>query len=225
MEPYDASLNQNKFSNSDLVPNDISLLQASKSLCKIYIKDSLSSGFLIKFFKDTENFFCLMTNEHSVTKENVAKKEKMFFYFDNEAETREILLDTEERFIKDFRDIGIDSIIIEILPKDKIPNNYFLLTNIDYILNFNELINKEIAILQYPSGVSSHSYGKIKSIKNYQFKHSASTLPGSSGSPVFLKNSTKIIGIHKGGSQKSNYGDLIAPIFHYFRHYSDNKIL
>ena len=103
--------NQNKFIDSPLITNDISILQASKSLCKIHMQGKLSSGFLIKFFKVQEDFFCLLTNEHCITKDMIAKKEKFFFYFDNETETREIVLDTDERFIKDFRDIGLDSTV------------------------------------------------------------------------------------------------------------------
>ena len=51
--------------------------------------------------------------------------------------------------------------------------------------NQDELIDADIAILQYPSGKLSYSFGKLKSINdNYQFAHSASTLQGSSGSPI-----------------------------------------
>ena len=96
----------------------------------------------------------------------VAKKENFLFYFDKEKQTREIKLDTNERYIKSFRDINIDAIVIQILPKDNIPSDYFLLPNIDYINNQNELLNEEISVLQYPSGKSSYSFGKLKSIND-----------------------------------------------------------
>ena len=67
----------------------------------------------------------------------VAKKENLLFYFDNEKKSREIKLDTDERYIKSFIDINIDAIIIEILPKDNIPADYFLMPNIDYIYSQN----------------------------------------------------------------------------------------
>ena len=59
----------------------------------------------------------------------------------------------------------------------------------------------------------SYSEGKIKDINNFEFTYDASTKPGSSGSPILLKNTTKVIGIHKKGNQhkKKNYGNLINP--------------
>ena len=87
-----------------------------------------------------------------------------------------------------------------------------------------EFLNKEIEILQYASCKSSYSFGKINSKKeNFEFAHSASTLKGSSGSPIFLKHTSKVIGIHKSGGTTQNYGDFIGPIFNYFRNYSKNN--
>jgi len=216
--------NEEKIVGSELYQNDISLLQASASLCKLVTNKKIASGFLIKLFKDQEDFFCLMTNEHIIREDMVAKKENFLFYFDNEKKTREIKLDADERYIKNFQDINIDAIVIEILPKDNIPSDYFLLPNIDYMNNQDELIDAEIAILQYPSGKSSYSFGQILSKKeNFEFAHSASTLQGSSGSPIFLKNTSRVIGIHKMGGTSENYGDFIGPIFNYFRNYSKNN--
>ena len=220
----DTPKDEKKMANSEFIRNDISIAQALKSLCKIYTQDTISSGFLIQFFKDQEKLFCLMTNEHVITKTMVARKEKFTFYFDNESEIREILLDPKERYIKDFRYLNIDAIVIEILPKDNIPQYFFLKPNIDYINNADILINKEITILQYPDGNSYRAFGTIISKKkNNEFAHSASTLPGSSGSPIFLRNSTKVIGIHKSGSVSENYGNFIGPIFNYFRNFSQNQ--
>ena len=217
--------NENKMIGSMLIRNDISLLQATVSLCKIITNGKIGSGFLIKLFKDEKDFFCLMTNEHVITKEMVENKDNFIFYFDNEKKTKEIKLDQNERYIKNFRDINIDATIIEILPKDDISPDFFLLPNIDYMYNQKELINREIAVLQYPSGESCYSFGKIKSLEdNYEFAHLASTEQGSSGSPIFLKHSSKVIGIHKMGGTSQNYGDFIGPIISYFRHFSKNNI-
>ena len=88
-----------------------------------------------------------MTNEHCITKDMVSHNEKFLFFFDSEAETREIILDPNERYIKDFTSVGIDAIVIEILPKEDIPKEYFLLTDLNYLYNSNKLINKKIIIL------------------------------------------------------------------------------
>ena len=92
--------NEEKIVGSELYQNDISLLQASTSLCKLVTNKKIASGFLIKLFKDQEDFFCLMTNENIIKEDLIAKKESFQFYFDNEKKTREIKLDTNERYKK-----------------------------------------------------------------------------------------------------------------------------
>ena len=128
------------------------MLKATKAICKINTYPKISSGFLIKLFKNEENFFCLITNEHIINREMINQRKKITFYYDLESKVKDIFLNPDERYIKDFRDINIDAIVIEILPEDKINEEYFLLPNIYYMDFFNELKNKEITILQYPLG-------------------------------------------------------------------------
>ena len=74
------------------------------------------------------------------------------------------------------------------------------------------IINKDVYIVQYPDGNDlSYSEGKIKDINNYEIIYDASTQPGSSGSPILIKDTTEIIGIHKQGNnfKIENYGTLI----------------
>ena len=101
------------------IPID-SIVKASKSLCKITKENLISLGFLIKLFKGEQDFYCLITNEHCITREMVKNRDKIIFYYDNETKKKEIYLNTEERFIKDFIDINLDVLIIEILSKDNI---------------------------------------------------------------------------------------------------------
>lgn len=167
----------------------LSVLQTSKSICKIETPFQVSSGFFLKFFKGEEDFFCLMTNEHIITKELIEQKQKINIYYDNESKVKEIPLNPEERFIKEFNtDINIDATVVQIIPKDDIEKNYFLLPCIEYMNTFNELINKEITIIQYPlGGQLCYSNGIIKEISENEFVHKVSTQSGSSGSPVFFK--------------------------------------
>ena len=102
----------------------------------------------------------------------------------------------------------MDITIVEIISKDKIEDEYFLLPNINKI----DYINKDIYIIQYPGGNDlSYSEGKIKEINNYEIIYDASTQSGSSGSPILLKDTKEIIGIHKQGNKNKNenYGTLI----------------
>ena len=214
--------------NNQIIFIPLNLLKTFKSLCKIEYNDKIGSGFFIKLEKKNEDFFCLITNEHVITKDMIEKKEKITFYYDSEEKVKEIYLNRDDRIIKDFINMNIDITVIEILPDDNIKKKYFLLPDKNYINEFNELINKDIVILQYPRGKPGISIGKIKKIDNYEFTHLASTEYGSSGSPIFLENNTKVIGINKSGkkdnenNKSENYGDFIGPIFNYFKNFSLN---
>ena len=101
------------------------LIKVARSVCMIISPFKSGSGFLIKFFKGKKDFYCLMTNEHVVTKKMIENKNKIDIYYDNEEKYREIFLDSEKRFIKDFKDFTIDATVIEILPKDDTQMNIF----------------------------------------------------------------------------------------------------
>ena len=105
----------------------------------------------------------------------------------------------------------MDFTIVEMIADDKIKDKYFLLPNINNI----DYINKDIYIVQFPEGKKlSYSNGKIKDVNNFEIIYDASTKSGSSGSPILIKNTTEVIGIHKQGSnkKKENYGTLINSI-------------
>ena len=166
----------------------------------------------------------------------VNQKQTIKFYYDGQnPKLKEIVLNPNERLIQDFRnpnlneiEYDIDAIVIEILLKnDNISEEYFLSPDIRSISNFNELEGKTIAIIQYPKGELSYANGEIKEIykTRYEFSHLASTDEGSSGSPILLKNSIQVIGIHRGGDSKKteNYGEFIGPIFEYFKNFKVKK--
>ena len=153
---------------------------------------------------------------------------KKSLYYDNESRVKEIKLNINERYKKEFTEIGIDATVVEIISTDNISKDFFLLPFIDYMDSFDDLLNKQITIIQYPKGGPlSYADGEIVKIKEYEFTYKASTQNGSSGSPVFLKDNTKIIGIHKSRKKDNseNYGDFIGPIFNYFKNNYNYKIL
>ena len=113
--------------NNPIIVIPDKVITATKSLCKIFVGNQVSSGFLIKLFKGDEDFFCLMTNERVITKDIIKNKEKIKFYYDNESKSKEIYLDNEERFIKEFTTNNLDITVIDIFSKDKIKKRYFLL--------------------------------------------------------------------------------------------------
>ena len=113
-----------------------------------------------------------MTNEHVITKELIEQKKIISLYYDSESKMKEIELNTKERLIKEFTEIDIDITVVQILHKDNIENDYFLLPLIDYIDNYDKLLHKEITIIQYPLGERlSYANCLIEKINEYEFTH------------------------------------------------------
>ena len=200
------------------------LNESCKSICKIIYQNNFGTGFFIKLYKDEKELLCLMSNEHVITKDMIESKATINIKYNYEKKWIKIKLDEKERFIK--YDKEMDFTIVEIKPEDKIKDKYFLLPCINDI----DYKDKDIYIVQYPEGKNlSYSQGKIKTIDNYELSYDASTKSGSSGSPILLKNTTEVIGIHKQGSnyKKENYGTLINSIERFLNYkkivYSDGK--
>ena len=193
------------------------LYKVLKSICKIITSDGIGTGFFLKIEKKDETFYCIMTCEHVVTHKMIVSQEDIKILFDNEEEKIYINLNDKERFIKSYKYLNIDATVIQILPKDNIDDKYYLSPNLDYLNGYEQFKNKKIYIPQFPNGENlSSSDGKIEEVNYYnnEIIHKASTLPGSSGSPIFLENSTLVLGIHKQGNLKeeSNYANFIGPI-------------
>ena len=212
--------NQTLIADSLLIAIPKIFLQISKSICKIIIENNIGTGFLIKFLKGEKNFYGLMSCEHVITKKLIEKKSKITFFYDNSNKMKEFTLDTNKRYIKDFQDINIDATIVEILTTDNIIDDYFLLPNFEFMENLGGLNNNLIQIFQYPNGENlGSSEGEIIKIKKKEITHKAGTKEGSSGSPLFIKGTTGVIGIHKAEDKDKDegYADFIGPIYKFFR--------
>ena len=172
-----------------------------------------------------------MTNEHVITKEHINKKEEILINYDNEKKFLIIKLDKKERIIESFKEtLGLDITLVEILLKDKIDNSFFLTPNYNYTETYEEFINKDIEIVQYPKGNNlSLSKGKILKIfesNDYIFFHDADTENGSSGSPIVLKGEETVIALHRGSTKDKtkNIGIFIGIIVDVMKAYKKNGI-
>ena len=175
LSDLDSRINEVLRNGSHIEPVDSFLFDTCKSVCKIITSTQIGSGFLIKLFKGNSPFNCLITCEHVIT-DDIIKSEEIDIFYNNQRNKFSIDLKKEKRFIQYYTIIEVDAISVEILPKDNIPDYFFLLSNLDYKFDFINLKNTEICILQFPEGGDlSYSYGKIISISNYEFKHTAST--------------------------------------------------
>ena len=202
-------INEVETKNSEIKEIDLNLNVVCKSICKIIHKNRYGTGFFIKLYKDEKELLCLMTNEHVINKDMIESKEIIDVKYNCEKKWIKIKLDEKERFIKYNKEM--DFSIIEIIKDDEIKKKYFLLPNLNNI----DYKNKDIYIVQFPEGKNlSYSVGKIKDRNDFEIIYDASTKSGSSGSPILLKNTTEVIGIHKQGSnnRKENYGTLISSI-------------
>ena len=54
---------------------NINLYEVCKSVCKIIYKNNFGTGFLIKLYKGEKELFCLMSNQHVITKEMIESNE------------------------------------------------------------------------------------------------------------------------------------------------------
>jgi hypothetical protein len=126
------------------------------------------TGFLIKLEKSQKPLYCLMSNEHVIKKEFVSSKETLKIILKSVQIETEIILNKEERYIQDFKFLGIDAVIVKILENDKIPTDYFLKPNMDYQKGYSQFENKLIRVVEHPLEDPHFAIGQIKKIFPYQ---------------------------------------------------------
>ena len=97
--------------------------------------------------------------------------------------------------------------------------------------NYNIYNQKSVYLVHYPKGKKmEYSPGAIKNISldNYNIEHYCPSEKGSSGCPIINLLNYKVIGIHKGSKEKSNFnlGTLIkGPIKEFNELYNVNEII
>jgi len=201
--------------NSQLIQKiDIkSLNKLFKSICEITIqsdnKIKKGKGFFITFEKNTISTY-LITSSNLVPRIMIDLKKSIRIKTNN-GNYYNIKLDNKQRFIKCL-DYEADITGIEILDSDNILNDIESLScDLDYFENNENLINKDIFILEnYEDSKSYHLNGKITYINNSQFEHSINT--EFSNSPIVLVENLKVIGMNKEGDN-INKGTFIGVLF------------
>ena len=196
--------------------NKILLEKADNSVCEIIKENGYGSGFICKIRYDKEEIYCLITNNHVITREMIICEDNIEIRVNNEI--KRISLKGNRRI---WTDEEIDFTCIEIKEEDKIieKENMFEIDKNNY--------NKEYDIEEYDKrGIVIPSIGVTKEIelpqgviyyieKNKEmFWHNCNTEPGFSGGVIILIRNLKIIGIHKGYDKKNkkNVGIYIKEI-------------
>ena len=201
---------QIKFSTMEIV---------RKSICKIIIYTTENDGIRgTGFFILINNIKYLMTNYHNINKNTINNNIILELY-----NNKKIKMKYNNRNIKYYE--YLDITIIEINELDEL-NKYieYLKYDRNYEDGYEQYIKPkpvDLIIAEYPENEVSFAAGRIINIiydnNYYEFKHNLDTKPGSSGSPIILLNSLKVIGIHKSGdsdkNKSINYGTFIGEIF------------
>ena len=86
--------------DNPLIQLDTDMIDATKSVCMIMTNEGNGTGFLLKTFKDNKEFFCLISNEHVITKDMIEAKQKVIIHYDKKNKTKEITLDKRKTIYK-----------------------------------------------------------------------------------------------------------------------------
>ena len=183
-----------------------------KSICKIIIYENDEIKFATGFFILYLEMKFLITCNHVISLD--VKK------FEIEIWNKQIkLLELKDRNLISFEK-PIDVTVIEINDLDDFINDIqFLDYDLNYIKGYSQYKNIEVFSLGYPNGEKLKSdNGIIEEINEPEFFHNINTQTGSSGSPIILFTTLKVIGVHKQGDKKKNlnvgifFGEILNKI-------------
>ena len=218
-------------SNHNYIKPMNNIFKICKATVKILFSEGGGSGFFFKFFRNKKPFYCLMTNNHVITPRLINKNKEIRLFYENETKQLDIILNKAERIIVCLSELyELDITIVEMIPKDKVDESYFLdkYNFQDGNINLENYIGREIQTFQYPLGqILSSSEGIILgnyTSNAYIFTHTAETKHGSSGSPIVLKGDDKVLAIHKGKLVETgdNVGILVEIIVDIMKDYKKN---
>jgi hypothetical protein len=194
--------------------NDIEIIMKSKfSLCKIILpQNKIGSGFLVKL--DEGPRVCgLMTNNHVIDRipdDSATKGITLCFeYCDLQFEIKKT--DVAYFFTSELLDVTF----LKFRPNVE---QRLVQRNAKFLSIVKDLpdVNSVVFIVQHPGGKkASISSGYLLSYRQFNVYHRASTIPGSSGSPVMIveKGESRVIGVHKKGIEgKHNIASNIHEV-------------
>ena len=195
-----------------LVPINIAS-DLAKSVCKIIVNNNSQKKYGTGFFMIYKSLKLLISNYHVISSDLINKNIEIEIHNKKKFNLK---LDKNERYIKLFGE-KIDISIIEIKDSDQINEDIeYLNYDLNYEMGYSQYNGIDAICIGYPleNEVSCGS-GKIIKINEFEFDHNISTEEGSSGSPIIIFSTLKVIGIHKHGDleKKINVGTFIGIIF------------
>ena len=184
----------------------IILEQMEKSICKIKCNDGGNATGFFCIIPNPDKFHqlpVLMTNYHVINE----KDKKCKFTLNNDKLEYEIIINNTRKV---YYSHTYDITIIEIKESDKLEMNSFLELDDNIFKDDPNGIYRKISIylIGFPKGgISKYSMGIFQLIEEDDFtiRHLCRSNPGSSGCPIINLNNNRVIGIHKGASEKKNW--------------------
>ena len=206
-----------------LEKSEIIIEQMKKCVCRIYYNNCMGTGFFIKIPYKSKLLPVLMTNNHIIDLKNINNNKIITIFIKEENKERFIkikepkILYTNEKLDATFIELNeIEDNIKYYLELDNSIINSLQLNKDEIDGHLNNLYSgKSVYILNYPEEKNIMvSYGIVSSINNNELNHKCFTKEGSSGSPILLLKTNKVIGIHYGSSLTFDFnkGTLIIYV-------------
>ena len=181
--------------------------QKEKCVCKIKINNSFGTGFFCNIpFPNNSNFLpVLITNNHILGENDITPESCINIGINDDLNKNEIYIGNNRLT---FTDPYYDVTIIELKESDGLIIQMLEIDYTEYKTPLNEFKQLPIYIIHYPRSKNvCKSIGEINDISEIDLtiKHTCSTAPGSSGSPIINLNNLKVLGIHKGSQINENF--------------------
>ena len=175
--------------------------EKSNYICKIS-GSKIGTGFFTKIKYKNKDIPVLITNYHIIDDEYLKNNNKLKFYINDKSK----IININRNSIIYLSKVEEYDITIIKLNEDEINHYLEIDKNIFDEDSENNYKKEQIYILHYPDcKKASISEGDgIEQISYYDIKHLCNTEPGSSGGPILSRLTNKIIGIHKGCTNKKN---------------------
>ena len=204
------------------------LEQMKFSVCKILNVENKGTGFFCNIPLENKFIKVLITNNHVIGDKDLFEGNSIKLSLNDDKIQIKIVLRSSRKM---FTNKELDITFIEIIEEDLLKYINFL--EIDEMIYINEdFINeyyckKQIYTLHYPkSECLNVSYGIFKEKKQEEIYHYCNTEEGSSGGPILLLKTLKVIGIHKASNkaQDLNIGTFIKYAIDQFIHFLKKQI-
>ena len=181
----------------------------SNSICRINNK---GTGFFVKIPYKSKLLPVLITTNQVINIYDILCNRNILLHLNNEIKT--IKLDNNRLM---YTNAKFDISIIEIKEEDNLKNKYLELD--DGIINYLKLDKTKLKKKESPNYLYESiyilnssknkdifiSFGKLQDINNNEIFHKCNLKEDSSGSPIYLMNNQKLIGIQSENDKQNKY--------------------